>query len=594
MTAAADPHGAHAGLMLIEGGLALLVAAIAFGWPTLGATWFAAIERAFARLARRRGWSIAAVGLTALLLRLAILPVCPVPHPFVPDDFSFLLAGQTFAAGRLTNPTPALWTHFESIHITMQPTYMSMYFPGTGLVLAAGQVLAGNPWAGVLCANALMCAVICWMLQAWLPPGWALLGGMLAVLRLALFSYWVNTYSAAGVVAALGGALVLGAMPRLLRRPQLRYSLLLAVGAIVLAATRPYEGLLLCLPVAVAVGRGLFGRKTRPKRPQLLRLSVAPLLLIVAAGGWMGYYNHRAFGSALTLPYTVNRSTYAMAPYFVWQAPRPEPVYRHAAMRRFYRENELEAYGEMRRGFVPWTTLKLARGILFFAGLALLWPLLMIAHVLRDRRIRFLLVCMLVMSAGMLAQVFLIAHYVAPFTAAFYALGLQAMRHLRLATADGRPFGLGLVRMTVALCVLLAGVRLLAGPLRLSMPEWPASEWTNNWYGPLNFGGERAAVEARLEQLSGKQLVLVRYGCGHNPLDEWVYNGPDIDGSQVIWAREMDDAANLELMRYYRDRDVWLVEPDVRPVKVSSYVLPQSHAKNVEAVRRSSSGAGLY
>jgi hypothetical protein len=51
---------------------------------------------------------------------------------FLPDDFSFLLAGDTFAHGRLTNPTPAMWTHFETIHITMQPTYQSMYFPGRG------------------------------------------------------------------------------------------------------------------------------------------------------------------------------------------------------------------------------------------------------------------------------------------------------------------------------------------------------------------------------------------------------------------------------------------------------------------------------
>ena len=135
------------------------------------------------------------------MLRLAILPFCPIPLPFVPDDFSFLLAADTFAHGHLTNPTPAMWTHFESIHISMNPTYMSMYFPAPGLVLAAGKVLFGHPWFGLLCVTALMCASICWMLQA-LPPGWALLGGILAILRLGLFSYWINTYNGGASIAS--------------------------------------------------------------------------------------------------------------------------------------------------------------------------------------------------------------------------------------------------------------------------------------------------------------------------------------------------------------------------------------------------------
>ena len=76
-----------------------------------------------------------------------------------------------------------------------------MYFPGQGLVLAASKLFFGNPWIGLLIVSALMCAALCWMLQAWLPPSWALLGGVIAVLRLGVFSYWTNTYHAAGSLA---------------------------------------------------------------------------------------------------------------------------------------------------------------------------------------------------------------------------------------------------------------------------------------------------------------------------------------------------------------------------------------------------------
>ena len=562
---------------LIEGGLTLIAIAAAFCWPRLGSNLFSNVERVFGRLARRRGLSVGSIGLAALLLRLAILPLSPIPKPFIHDDFSFLLAANTFASGRLTNPTPVMWRHFESFHVDMKPTYMSMYFPAQGLVLAAGKLLTGYPWYGLLCVNALMCAALCWMLQAWLPPPWALLGGILAVLRLGLFSYWIDTYTGGASIAALGGALVLGALARLMRGATFRNGLLLALGVILLATSRPYEGLLLCLPVTAVLAWWMLFGSNRPSTAVLLRLAAAPLALVVAAGAGMGYYNYRVFGSPLTPPYKISRATYAMAPYFVWQPQRPEPVYRHRVMRDFYTVDELTAFQRIHSwsGFAPQTLLKAFRGLVFFAGIALLPPLIMLRRVLLDRRIRFLVVCVLVLMAGMVVEIFLIPHYLAPFTAVFYAIGLQAMRHLRVWRVGGQPVGMVLVRLTVTVCVVLAGMRLFAEPLHLDLPVSPAG-CASEWYGPGQHGAARARVEASLKRLAGPQLAIVRYSSSHDSLDEWVYNAPNIDGSKVIWAREMNASENLELIHYYKDRKVWLVQPDVNPAEVSPYPIGQA------------------
>ena len=99
-------------------------------------------------------------------------PVAPQVH----DEMSYLLGADTFAHGRLSNPTPPLWEHFETFHELMRPTYASKYLPAQALVLAAGQVLTGYPIVGVWISSALMCAALAWMLLAWVRPRWALWG----------------------------------------------------------------------------------------------------------------------------------------------------------------------------------------------------------------------------------------------------------------------------------------------------------------------------------------------------------------------------------------------------------------------------------
>jgi hypothetical protein len=206
-------------------------------WPLTLDRAFAAVERFGCRIARRTSVATMVVALSPLLLRLCLLWIIPVPVPGIHDEFSYLLASDTFAHGRLTNPTHPMWIFFETVHVNQLPTYMSKYPPAQGAMLAIGQVL-GHPWIGVLASVAVMNVAVLWMLRGWLPQRWAFLGAIFVALRLGGFSYWANSYWG-GAVSAIGGALVMGAVPRIMRSPRRRDAMLLSLGVSILANSRP-------------------------------------------------------------------------------------------------------------------------------------------------------------------------------------------------------------------------------------------------------------------------------------------------------------------------------------------------------------------
>ena len=105
------------------------------------------------------------------------------------------------------------------------------------------------------------------------------------------------------------------------------------------------------------------------------------------------------------------------------------------------------------------------------------------------------------------------------------------------------------------------------------------------WYGTPPLGLTRASVAARLSGLPGGQLAIVRYGADHNPLDDWVYNEANIDGAKIVWAREMNRERTAKLIDYYRDRLVWLIEPDRDPMVISPYFLHGAQGKTNHATR---------
>src|SRR6266581_428783 len=270
-------------MLRIEICLSVVAILWAFTFPHFGSRWIGGIESSFSRFAQRRTLSVVAVGILAIVARLAVLPILPVPSPAIHDEFSYLLMSDTFAHGRLANPTHPMWVHFETFHVIQKPTYASMYPPAQGLALAAGRALGGHPFVGVWLSMGVLCAAICWMLQGWLPPGWALAGGALAVLRFAIVNYWSSSYLG-GTLAAAGGALALGALPRIKRHQRIGDALLMGLGLALLANSRPYEGLVLGLPVGVALLVWLL-KQRRPALATAIGRVVLPLGLLLGVTG---------------------------------------------------------------------------------------------------------------------------------------------------------------------------------------------------------------------------------------------------------------------------------------------------------------------
>lgn len=486
-------------------------------------------------------------GLLVLVLRAALLPWWPAPKPVIYDEFSYLLGADTFAHGRLTNPTHKLWTFFESPYVLQQPTYAAKYPPAQSLFLAAGEVAFGHPWFGVWLSCGLMAAAIVWAIQGWLPAPWALLGAIL-VLPLSTGSYWMNSYWG-GAVAALGGALLIGGYARVVKPRQILYALPMAAGIAILMNSRPYEGLVFSIPIAIAF---------LTVRPRIVAVAVLAALLIPVFAA-TGYYNRAVTGSALEMPFTEYARQYVYIPLFNFLPLQSTKVYRNPVLYDLHQNWEPEEWRKARSlQLIPirladWRN---AAGMLL-GSVALAIPIvLFFPDLWRDRRIRLPLVCVLAALAGSLAEVRYYEHYAGPATAALFIVAIQGLRHLRHWTTSGVPAGRLLSQAIPALVIVLAGAS-----TAMSIVRPPGL--------PVN--ASRDEIAKSLREQGGKHVILVHYTGSQSPHEEWVYNSADIDSQDVIWAHDLGVEEDAALVRYYKDRTIWRFQPDLNPKWLDPY-----------------------
>jgi hypothetical protein len=599
--------------------------------PGLGDPILTLLERRFAAFAQHRRLAILAVGALTIFARVALLPWQTVPQPKVHDEFSYLLAADTFAHGRLANPPHPMWIFLDTFHVIQHPTYASMYPPAQGMALAAGK-LFGQPWVGVLLSVAAMVMAFTWMFQGWMPPQWALLGGLVVWARFGIFSYWINSYWG-GAVAATGAALVLGALARIWDHPRRRNAIIFALGAGILAISRPLEGSIFFIPLGAALLWWAL-RRDAVGRTEATRRVVLPVAAILAcAAAFIGFYNWRVTGSPAKFPHFIEQREITTA-IFLWQHDKPPIAYTNPQFDDFYHNFLPSLYQASWPAAEGQWWYKSTDFWEFFLGPALSVPFLALPWVLREPRNRLLLAQVILSAIGLWVVVYYHAHYAAPLMATVFLLLMLGLRVLRRWRFFGRAAGVALTRLVIFFTLLAGPLYFVqaAVPQLASMFGWLqrhnvlpllmllfvlalvragariAGRRADNEHGWFNASLEflllvcmvlqlctiqrnlypdafpyvddlaepfRKPVEDQLAARSGEHLVLVRYAKDHNVGEEYVYNEADIDRAKTVWAREIPGMDLSPLLNYFKNRDVWVYEPDEDDSIVAPYDLKQ-------------------
>jgi hypothetical protein len=493
-----------------------------------------------------------------VVLRFALLRHDPVPAPQIADDFSNLLLGDTLAHGRLANPSHPMRRFFETAFVLQEPAYSSIYPPGQGIVLALGELIFRQPWAGILLADGLLCALCYWALRAWTTSTRALAGGLLAVLLFGPLGDWTNQYWG-GLLPGIAGCLVFGALPRLRKSWTIPDALLLGIGLALQLMARPFEFTLL-LPIV------LYFLLPIP-RNKLLQISLAIAAALFPAALLMLLQDKAVTGHWTTMPYILSRSQYGVPTTFTFQ-PLPKPEKPLTREQKEDYDAQCENHDEIPnsfRGFLKrWAQRVPDYGYFFPPPLLTALPFFLLSF--RSRRTWSVFATLVFFSLGTNFYPYFYPNYVAVLIPLFLLITVTGLGNLNRIRLRNVAVGRGAVWLIALVC---AGQFFWFYGSRLAdrgTADYPWASWgldTSDSYH------DRIGILKQLARSPGSQLVFVHIGDDED-IQQWIQNKADIDHSPVIWALDLGSAENAKLLAYYPGRAAWRLlaaQPKLEPYK---------------------------
>jgi hypothetical protein len=384
------------------------------------------------------------------------------------------------------------------------------------------------PIAGVWLSCGLACVALVWLLTACIPPLWALFTTLLFLLNPTVLVGWSQSYWG-GYVAFIGGALFFGSLFRLIEKRKTSTSSIMAIGIFILSISRPAEGLLV-----VTIGMIILYWSWKNNS-------------IIKNEGWplMNYATALVFGAAVIVIFhlfynNAVSGTPFKYPYFNWS----------------YKDSNIDIIRNY-TGSTPLSNFKeLTRTYNFFYT-PYLGIILLALFFVKDKKIIILSTIFVVIQTSV--SVFFTKgwpHYMAPTAplhyvligTAFYTLSCMSTKGIRTGGITASGLYIGFILLFISSLFLHVQSKV-----------------------PYTWGQARQEKIKILNKTKAKNIVFIRYSRSHKVLNEWVYNEADIDQSQIIWARDLGNEKNKELIAYYPERNVWLLKPDKQPLTMRLY-----------------------